>query len=43
MCTVLTKDGVHHDECVIETNTTEPGRKDNVVWKCKCAERGHQP
>lgn len=43
MCTVRTKNGVRHDECVAETNTTAPGRKDNVTWKCQCALAGHQP
>lgn len=43
MCTVLTTEGVRHDQCVRETNTTAPGRKDNVNWKCNCAEKGHQP
>jgi hypothetical protein len=42
-CTVLTREGVRHDLCVEKTDTTAPGRKDNVVWTCKCAEKGHQP
>ena len=42
-CTVLTREGVRHDLCVPQTDTTAPGRKDNVTWTCKCSEKGHQP
>lgn len=42
-CTIKTQDGVRHDMCVIETHTTAEGRKDDVVWKCQCGEKGHQP
>lgn len=42
-CTSRTTTGVRHDLCKPEINTTSEGRKDNVVWRCRCAQKGHQP